>query len=223
MRQIRTSIISKVYSSLCDDRSLALHVHFTVICGRFYISLRLTIHTAATHTGPHILIPEYRNMVISDADLKHLERCVVLAEQALTTNDDPFGSVLVDEDGNVLQEDRNRIISNKDPTYHPELKLAQWAATNVDSHKLAGLTIYTSGEHCPMCSSAHAWCGLDRIVYVSSSKQLKDWMGELGKSNPVESLAINDIAPAIQVEGPVKGLDQRVRALHFKKAGKTLG
>lgn len=161
-------------------------------------------------------------MTISDPDFKHLERCVELAEEALTTRDDPFGSVLVDENGKVLQEDRNRTVSNKDPTYHPEIILAQWAVKNVDSHKLAGLTMYTSGEHCPMCSAAHAWCGLDRIVYVSSSKQLAEWMGELGSTSPVKSLAINDIAPKIKVEGPVDDLAQKVKALHFRKAGKSL-
>lgn len=161
-------------------------------------------------------------MTITETDLKHLERCVALAEEALTTGDDPFGSVVVDADSKVLQEDRNRTVSAKDPTYHPEIKLAQWAAANVDKDKLAGLTMYTSGEHCPMCSAAHAWCGLDRIVYVSSSKQLVAWMGELGRTMPVQPLPINWIAPNIKVEGPVDELAQKVKALHFRKAGKSL-
>ena len=32
----------------------------------------------------------------------------------------------------------------------------------------------------PMCSAAHSWGGLGRIVYASSSEQLAEWMSELG-------------------------------------------
>ena len=57
----------------------------------------------------------------------HLLRCVALAEEALAAGDAPFGSVLVDENGNVLKEDRNRV-NSVDKTYHPEIELARWAA-----------------------------------------------------------------------------------------------
>ena len=60
----------------------------------------------------------------------HLLRCVALAEEALKAGDAPFGSVLVDENGNVLKEDRNRV-NSVDRTYHPEIELARWAAKNL--------------------------------------------------------------------------------------------
>ncbi len=41
-------------------------------------------------------------------------------------------------------------------------------------------TVYTSGEHCPMCAAAHAWVGLGRIVYAASSAQLTQWLQRLG-------------------------------------------
>jgi tRNA(Arg) A34 adenosine deaminase TadA len=59
-------------------------------------------------------------------------------------------------------------------------------------------TVFTSGEHCPMYSAAHAWVGLGRIVYVSSSEQLIAWLGELGVSpSPVVPLAVNEVAPGL--------------------------
>ena len=64
-------------------------------------------------------------------DLAHLERCVALAAQALEAGDDPFGSVLVGRDGVVLAEDRNRETTSADPTAHPELALARWAAAHL--------------------------------------------------------------------------------------------
>ena len=75
--------------------------------------------------------------------------------------------------------------------------------------------VYTSGEHCAMCSAAHAWAGLGRIVYVSSSKQLNAWMEEVGvtSSSPINTLAIQEVAPNVPVEGPITGLDEEVKAL----------
>ena len=93
---------------------------------------------------------------------------------------DPVGSVLVAADGRMLAEDRNRENSMGDATRHPEFELARWAAANMTAADRAAATVFTSGEHCPMCSAAHAWVGLGRIVYVSSSEQLVAWLAELG-------------------------------------------
>jgi tRNA(Arg) A34 adenosine deaminase TadA len=66
-----------------------------------------------------------------------------------------------------------------------------------------------------MCSAAHAWVGLGRIVYVSSTEQMVGWLAELGiGSSPVRSLPIPEVAPGLLVQGPVPGLDDQVRELH---------
>ncbi|MDQ0321073.1 tRNA(Arg) A34 adenosine deaminase TadA [Pararhizobium capsulatum DSM 1112] len=157
--------------------------------------------------------------MITDTDLKHLRRCVELAAAAVEVGDEPFGSVLVAEDGSILAEDRNRI-SGGDHTRHPEFALARWAAENmaVDDRPIA--TVYTSGEHCPMCSAAHGWVGLGRIVYASSSAQLGQWMTEMGRDpSPVRGLAIGDVIRNADVDGPVAELAEEVRKLHLKCHG----
>ena len=157
---------------------------------------------------------------VTEADLPYLRRCVELAAQAVAAGDFPFGSVLVAADGTVLAEDRNREVTTGDPTRHPEFELARWAAANMTPPERAAATVYTSGEHCPMCSAAHAWVGLGRIVYVSSSEQLIAWLAELGvPPPPVIPLAINQVAPGLLVRGPVPGLDEEVRELHRRFRG----
>ena len=152
---------------------------------------------------------------VAPADLPHLRRCVELAAEAVGAGDFPFGSVLAGADGEVLAEDRNRENSLGDATRHPEFELARWAAANMTAAGRAAATVYTSGEHCPQCSAAHAWVGLGRIVYVSSSEQLTVWLAELGvPPSPVRALAITDVAPGLTVHGPVPGLDEQVRDLH---------
>ena len=93
--------------------------------------------------------------------------------------DEPFGSVLVAADGTVLFEDHNRVAGG-DHTRHPEFELARWAAAHLTPEERRQATVYTSGEHCPMCAAAHGWVGLGRIVYASSSAQLVAWLAELG-------------------------------------------
>ncbi|WP_208853077.1 nucleoside deaminase [Streptomyces platensis] len=153
-------------------------------------------------------------MVVNETELRHLRRCVELATEALEAGDEPFGSVLVGGDGSVLAEERNRVASG-DRTRHPEFELARWAAANMSPEERAAATVYTSGEHCPMCAAAHGWAGLGRIVYVSSSEQLTAWRIELEvPAPPVRALPIRDVVPGLVVEGPVPGLAEQVRELH---------
>ncbi|MBG0857484.1 nucleoside deaminase [Streptomyces spinoverrucosus] len=152
--------------------------------------------------------------MVSDAELRYLRRCVELAAQALDAGDEPFGSVLVGADGAVLAEDHNRVASG-DRTRHPEFELARWSAGHLSPEQRAAATVYTSGEHCPMCAAAHAWVGLGRIVYVASSEQLASWLAELGvPPPPVRTLPVNEVAPGVSVAGPVPELAEEVRELH---------
>jgi tRNA(Arg) A34 adenosine deaminase TadA len=152
---------------------------------------------------------------VTSADLPHLRRCVELAAQAVDDGDFPFGSVLVGGDGTVLTEDRNREVTGGDPTRHPEFELARWAAANLTPQDRAAATVYTSGEHCPMCSAAHGWVGLGRIVYATSAGQTSTWLAELGAGpSPVRPLAIPDVVPGAVVAGPVPELAEQVRELH---------
>lgn len=152
--------------------------------------------------------------MLTDTDLKYLERCVALARQALEGGNEPFGSILVSTDGQVLVEDHNRTASG-DPTLHPEFQLARWATGNLAPEERAAATVYTSGEHCPMCSAAHGLVGLGRIVYASSAEQLASWRSEMGlRPGPVKNLSIQSVVPGLEVDGPAPALAERIHALH---------
>lgn len=155
--------------------------------------------------------------MITDADRRFLSRAVELAELALSRGDEPFGSVLVSAAGEVLFEDHNHVAAG-DHTQHPEFAIARWAAENLTPDERAAATVYTSGEHCPMCSAAHGWVGLGRIVYASSSAQLSQWLRDLGFPDaPVAALPIQQVVPAAVVDGPDPELAERVHALHARR------
>lgn len=160
--------------------------------------------------------------MVSSTDITYLYRCVQLAREALDAGDAPFGSVLVDASGKILKEDRNRTKTDANVSLHPEFTLAIWAEKHMTPDDRAAATVYTSGEHCPMCSAAHAYAGLGRIVYVSSSMQLAQWQSKLGvEPSPVAPLPINQVAPGLIVDGPAPGLDKEVYELHRIKQARA--
>jgi tRNA(Arg) A34 adenosine deaminase TadA len=160
-----------------------------------------------------------RRMALSDIDLVHLRRCVELAREALEDGDEPFGSVLVDASGRVRFEDRNRV-KDGDQTRHPELAIALWAVGHLTPAERTASTVYTSGEHCAMCSAAHAWVGLGRIVYATSTEQLRDSLGAWGvEPSAVAPLPIQAVAPGVPVDGPAPQLEHEVRELQRRLHG----
>ncbi|MYR06125.1 nucleoside deaminase [Gordonia sp. SID5947] len=162
-------------------------------------------------------------MTITPTDIGHLRRCVDLARAALDAGDEPFGSTLVAEDGTELFADRNRV-SGGDATQHPEFAIARWAATNLSPAQRASSTVYTSGEHCPMCSAAHAWVGLGRIVYATSGAQLGTWLDEWGAAPaPVTALSIQQVAPGVEVDGPADEFTDTMRGLHHARVSRDAG
>ena len=165
--------------------------------------------------------PAYTSAVaisgLDPVDLDHLRRCVELARSALEAGDEPFGSLLVDADGVTRFEDRNRV-KDGDATQHPEFAIARWATSNLDPTERGRATVYTSGEHCPMCAAAHAWVGLGRIVYATSAAQLTAWRAEWGAPmSPVAPLPISAVAPGVTVDGPAPELADEMKALYQKK------
>lgn len=160
--------------------------------------------------------------MISDHEQPYLLRCIELAKEALDAGDQPFGSVLVNAEGLIMAEDRNRI-ADGDSTQHPEFALARWAAKHLTANERAQATVYTSGEHCAMCAAAHAWVGLGRIVYVSSTTQLVSWLAEFNAPPaPVKALAINQVAPQVEVAGPSLELSPKIYELHKEYYARVL-
>ena len=152
--------------------------------------------------------------MITEDDKKYLKRSVELARKALETGNSPFGSLLVSKKGKILFEDHNRD-ADGDQTKHPEYAIAKWAAENLPAEDRKSSTVYTSGEHCSMCSSAHALAGLGRIVYASSSAQLKEWQKELGvtERGVLKGLSIEEVINDTEVDGPDEELSQQVKQL----------
>lgn len=152
--------------------------------------------------------------MINKVDKAYLKRSIELAAAALEKGNSPFGSLLVSKNGEVLFEDHNRN-ADGDQTRHPEFEIAKWAVENLSEADRRSATVYTSGEHCSMCASAHGLVGLGRIVYVSSSAQLKEWQKEMGisESGALKGLSIQEVINNGEIDGPDEELSQEIKRL----------
>jgi tRNA(Arg) A34 adenosine deaminase TadA len=102
-------------------------------------------------------------------DEKFMRLAIALGEKAAMVEGTggPFGCVIV-KDGAVIAEGSNHVVTENDPTWHGEMAAIRAAAKKLGTFSLAGCTLYTSGEPCPMCAGAIFWARIDRIVYAST-------------------------------------------------------
>ena len=78
----------------------------------------------------------------------------------------PFGSSIVHtRSGEVLLRATNAVAREIDPSSHAEVRAIRLACKKLKSISLAGYTLYTTCEPCPMCMSTALWADLDRVVY----------------------------------------------------------
>ncbi|MGW8698750.1 nucleoside deaminase [Streptomyces eurythermus] len=110
--------------------------------------------------------------MITPADEALLRRAIGIAAHAVTLGDAPYGSLLAGPDGTVLAEAHNTVRRDDDITAHPELKLARWAARELNPDTAARTTLYTSCQPCGMCEGGILRSGIGRVVYALSTEQL---------------------------------------------------
>jgi len=98
------------------------------------------------------------------------ERWLAVAIEHATANvaagGGPFAALVV-QDGEALSTGRNRVTRDNDPTAHAEITAIRAACAAKGDFRLAGATLYTSCEPCPMCMGAALWARLDRVVYAA--------------------------------------------------------
>ena len=78
----------------------------------------------------------------------------------------PFGALIVNtKTGRRLICTSNAVMREKDPSSHAELRAVRLACKQLGNPSLAGFTMYSTCEPCPMCMSNALWASLDRVVY----------------------------------------------------------
>lgn len=100
------------------------------------------------------------------SDQQWLQQAVALAVENVGAGGGPFGAVIV-RDGALVSSGQNRVTRDLDPTAHAEVNAIRAACAALGDFSLAGCTLYTSCEPCPLCVSAALWARVDRVVYAA--------------------------------------------------------
>jgi tRNA(adenine34) deaminase len=91
------------------------------------------------------------------ADAAHLRRAIELAHAARKRGNRPFGAVIVDAGGEVLAEAEADSTVTGDCTGHAETNaLRRLAGRGIPRERMAGSTMYASGEPCVVYGVGHA-------------------------------------------------------------------
>lgn len=102
----------------------------------------------------------------AEIDAAWLAAAVDLAVRNVADGGGPFGAVVV-SGGRLLAEGQNRVTRDNDPTAHAEVVAIRAACAERGDFSLAGATLYTSCEPCPLCMASALWARVDRVVYAA--------------------------------------------------------
>ncbi|WP_308469924.1 nucleoside deaminase [Kineococcus rubinsiae] len=102
----------------------------------------------------------------AELDRRHLQAAVDLAASNVTDGGGPFGALVV-LDGAVVATGQNRVTRDVDPTAHAEVQAIRAACRVLGTFSLAGATLYSSCEPCPMCLASALWARVDRVLFAA--------------------------------------------------------
>ncbi len=92
-----------------------------------------------------------------------MDQVLALCEHALQRGDCPVAALVV-RDGVVVGRGSNRVATGGDPTAHAEVEAIRDACARLGGASLAGCTLYSAMEPCPMCCWALQEAGITRLV-----------------------------------------------------------
>jgi tRNA(Arg) A34 adenosine deaminase TadA len=83
-----------------------------------------------------------------------------------TAHPAPFGALIVNtKTGERLMRGTNAVMRENDPSSHAEVRTVRLACKKLKRPSLAGYTMYSTCEPCPMCMANALWAKLDRVVF----------------------------------------------------------
>jgi tRNA(Arg) A34 adenosine deaminase TadA len=107
---------------------------------------------------------EHQHEPDDDRDREFMKRAIDKTLEGIAAGQSPFGAVIV-RDGAIVAATHNTVWRDGDPTAHAEVNCIRAAARALQTIDLAGCTMYSTCEPCPMCLAAIHWSKIDRVVF----------------------------------------------------------
>ena len=130
-------------------------------------SMGVVLHAKRTPSGARKIARDSTRTFDPALDLERMAALAAFTARSLrTASPRPFGASIVHtESGKLLLRALNMVKQEIDPSSHAEVRAIRLATKKLKKVSLAGYTLYTTCEPCPMCMSTALWAGLDRVVY----------------------------------------------------------
>ena len=113
----------------------------------------------------------------------------------------PFGALIVNtKSGGRLMRATNAVMRENDPSSHAEVRTVRLACKKLKSTSLAGYTMYSTCEPCPMCMANALWARLDRVVFGATIADANRYCLQI--QIPAKEVAKRSDMQCV-VEGPV--------------------
>lgn len=147
----------------------------------------------------------------------YLRKAIEVSRKSREHGNTPFGALLVDADGNILMEQENIEITEKNCSGHAETSLMIAASKKYSKDFLWDCTLYTTAEPCVMCAGAIYWGNVGNVVYGISEKRLLELTGD-DEQNPTFDLPCREVFAKgqkdIKVAGPFPEIEEEVVEVH---------
>jgi tRNA(Arg) A34 adenosine deaminase TadA len=118
-----------------------------------------------------------------------------------TSHPAPFGALIVNtRTGERLMRANNAVMRENDPSAHAETRAVRLACKKLKRPSLAGYTMYSTCEPCPMCMANALWARLDRVVYGATIEDVSRHCLQI--YIPAKEVARRSDMPC-EVRGPV--------------------
>jgi tRNA(Arg) A34 adenosine deaminase TadA len=121
----------------------------------------------------------------------YIRKCIEVANEAQKNGNLPFGAVLVDPDGNIVLENGNYEITQRDYTGHAEIGLIVKASKIYSKDYLSKCTLYSNCEPCIMCAGAIYYSNVGRVIFGIADEMYREMTGD--KSYPLMRMTSREL------------------------------
>ena len=110
-------------------------------------------------------------MSISKNKKENLMKIVMQeVEKAIEEGNSPFGAILIDENGNIIEKAHNTAKSMCNPVLHAEINLITKACKKLNTTDLSKYYIMSNAWSCSMCMSACIKAKIQNYIYGAPSE-----------------------------------------------------
>lgn len=121
--------------------------------------------------------------------------CIAIAEAlvGVKEGEPPFGSIVVDKNGNIVAQAHDTVRQDRDMTSHAETNVVKAACKKLGPD-LSGCEVYTTCEPCPMCFTAIWLSKANAIIFGSYMSDVLEITGPSQRELNVKAEQINELS-----------------------------